>query len=93
MFDFFGFDFFESFADYVGMAGVVITLIAYLGISTGKISSDTVKYQGLNCIAGLMLLFSLYFHWNTPTVIMESLWVLISVIGLVRILIMKSKVA
>ncbi len=85
------FDFFESFADYVGMAGVVITLIAYLAISTGKISSDTFKYQGLNSAAGLMLLFSLYFHWNTPTVIMESLWVLISVIGMVRVMRMKRK--
>jgi hypothetical protein len=85
------FDFFEYYADFVGGAGVVITLIAYLGISTGKISSDTLKYQGLNCIAGLMLLFSLYFHWNTPTVVMESLWVLISVIGIVRVMRMKSK--
>jgi len=85
------YDFFEAYADFVGMAGVVITLIAYLAISTGRISSDTFKYQGLNCIAGLMLLFSLYFHWNTPTVIMESLWVLISLIGLIRIMLLKSK--
>jgi|HubBroStandDraft_2_1064218.scaffolds.fasta_scaffold1285663_1 paired small multidrug resistance pump len=81
----FEFDFLESFADYVGMVGVVITLTAYLAISTGKISSNTLMYQVLNCVAGLMVLFSLYFHWNTPTVIMESLWVLISVVGIFRI--------
>jgi hypothetical protein len=85
------YDFLEFYADSIGGAGVVITLIAYLGISTGKISSNSLKYQGLNCIAGLMLLFSLYFHWNTPTVIMESLWVLISVIGILRIIMLKPK--
>ena len=85
------YDFFELYADNVGEIGVVITLLAYLAISTGKLSANSLKYQFLNCIAGLMLLFSLYFHWNLPTVIMESLWVLISVIGILRIVILKPK--
>lgn len=85
------FDFFVEYADIVGITGVIISLIAYFAISTGKISSNTLRYHFLNCIAGMMILFSLYFHWNTPAVIMEFLWVLISIIGMVRVMRMSAK--
>lgn len=86
------FDFFIEHANSVGIAGVIILLIAYFAISTGKMSANTISYHFFNGIAGLMLLFSLYFEWNTPAVIMESLWVLISLIGMVRVTRMKGKV-
>lgn len=80
------YDLLMTIADPVGIVGVVLLLIAYFTISTGRISSNSLTYQLLNFIAAWLILFSLFFHWNTPSVLIEVAWILISVIGMLRIL-------
>ena len=80
------YEFFVNIADLIGIVGVILLLIAYFAISTGKLSSNHMSYQILNFIAAWLILFSLYFHWNTPSVIIEFCWILISVLGMIRII-------
>lgn len=40
------------------------------------------NYQWLNFFGAWLILFSLFFHWNTACVIIEVAWILISVFGL-----------
>jgi hypothetical protein len=71
-------------SDFVGMTGVIIILVAYFLLSTGKWISDSMLYQFLNFFGAWLILFSLYFHWNLSSVVIETAWIVISVIGMVR---------
>ncbi len=74
-----------DFADVVGIVGVVMILIAYYFLSVGKWISDSMVYQVLNFLGAWLILFSLYFHWNLSSVVIEVAWIVISVMGMVRV--------
>lgn len=71
-------------ADFVGIIGVGFTLIAYFLLQIDKIHSTGRLYSILNVAGAILILYSLYFNWNTPAVIMETAWFLISLYGLIR---------
>jgi len=72
-------------ADPLGLIGVLALLIAYFFVSTGRWASDSLIYQLYNLIGALLILYSLLFHWNLSAFVIEAAWVLISLIGIVRI--------
>lgn len=72
------------YSDYIGLIGVVLTLVAYYLINVGKVSSMNLTYLLLNLIGSCMLLFSLLFHWNLASVVIEIAWISISFIGMIR---------
>lgn len=74
----------EHIADYVGIVGVLLTLIAYYLLNINKICSMSMTYLFLNFFGSCMLLFSLLFHWNLPSVLIEVAWIGISIIGIYR---------
>jgi hypothetical protein len=76
---------FFEISNYVGMVGVIIILIAYFYLSTGKWIADSMRYQMLNMIGAWLILFSLFFHWNLSSVVIEIAWIIISLIGIFRI--------
>ncbi len=75
-----------SFAwhDVAGMTGVTLIVLAYLGIQLERLSSKSLAYSLMNLIGAALILLSLYFTFNLPSVIIESFWLLISIIGIVR---------
>jgi hypothetical protein len=75
----------------IGIIGVVIILIAYFLISTGRWRSDAFIFQLINFVGAWMILYSLYFHWNLSSVIIEIAWIIISMIGMYRILTKKRR--
>lgn len=80
-------------SDFVGMTGVIIILVAYFLLSTGKWISDSMIYQFLNFLGAWLILFSLYFHWNLSSVVIEVAWIFISVIGMYRCTCLNKKCA
>lgn len=78
--------FLESIADTVGIIGVILTLLAYYLLNMNKVISTSFIYVYLNLFGSIMLLFSLMFHWNLPSVVIEVAWISISLIGLYRAL-------
>ena len=70
--------------DYIGFAGVLILLVAYLLNLAGKISKDSLQYGLMNVIgAGLACLASLLIHY-IPFVILEGTWTLVSLFALMK---------
>lgn len=76
----------EKLSDPVGLFGVVIILIAYLLLVLGKWSAHSVLFQFINFLGAIFILFSLYFHWNLSSIVIEIAWAVISLIGIFRIL-------
>jgi hypothetical protein len=78
----------ELFAEYANVAGIIgvfFTLTAYYLLNINKLSSTSITYLALNCVGSSFILFSLMFHWNLSSVITESAWISISLIGIYRL--------
>ena len=79
------FEFCNSISDFVGIIGVSCILIAYFLINTNRVVSKSVVYLTLNFSGAWLILFSLYFHWNFASVVIEFCWILISLVGFYRL--------
>lgn len=76
----------EQFSDHVGIIGVILTLLGYFLLNVNKVTSTSLAYVWLNLVGSILLLYSLLFHWNFPSVLIEVAWISISLIGLYRAL-------
>lgn len=72
-------------SDPIGIIGVAFILFAYYYLSIGIWKPDIMRYQILNFVGAWFILFSLYFHWNLSSFVIEIAWILISILGMYRI--------
>ena len=70
----------------IGFIGVGLLLLAYFLLQLKKISATNYSYPVLNLIGSLLILFSLFYAWNFPAVIVEIAWALISIFGIIQIM-------
>ncbi|MBN9286624.1 MAG: hypothetical protein BGO43_05920 [Gammaproteobacteria bacterium 39-13] len=75
---------FSPIADMVGIAGVGLTLLAYFLLHANYLTVDGKWFSLLNLIGASFVQYSLFFDWNTPAVIMEASWILISLYGTIK---------
>jgi len=68
----------------VGTAGVLFILTAYFLLQTGKLQSTRLLFSVMNGFGSLLILFSLVFDFNFPSVVIEFFWLLISVYGIIK---------
>lgn len=85
------YDILLQLSDPIGIVGVILILIAYLFLSTGSWVAHSFKYQFLNFVGAWLILFSLYFHWNLSSVLIEVAWIVISILGMYRLIDCKKK--
>ena len=79
----------ESFLtvpDLLGYAGVGLVVVTYGLSQMGRMDVKLPLYPGLNAVGALLILISLYFRPNPPSVVIELFWLAISLVGLVRAL-------
>lgn len=78
-------------ADSIGMLGVAIVIMPFFLLQLGKMSSDSMWYQMGNAIGSVLIIFSLIYHWNFSSFVIEVLWLIISLIGIFRLLLKKKE--
>lgn len=71
-------------SDVVGIIGVVLVLIAYYLLQANRLTASNTRYLQMNVIGSLLILFSLFFNWNTSAVLIEIMWFLISLWGMIK---------
>lgn len=69
----------------IGMAGVVLVLLAYGLISSGRMTGEDVRYQLINIAGTTGILISLIAQWNLPSFIANAAWLMVGFVGLIRI--------
>ena len=74
----------SDFANVVGIIGVIIILWAYGLLQADKLTVANFSFSAVNFIGSMMILFSLLYHWNLPSVIIEIAWLGISGFGILR---------
>lgn len=69
----------------IGLVGVFIVSLAYALYASGKIKSTDWAYPLLNLVGTTGILISLFAQWNLPSFVAQISWILLSLVGMVRI--------
>ena len=72
--------------DFIGNLGVVLILGSYLLVQLRRVQAAGLANVIANGIGAACVLYSLLFDFNLSAFIIEAVWLLISLVGLVRIL-------
>jgi hypothetical protein len=75
---------FNILPDIIGLLGVTIIVVTYYKLQLEKIDSKSLEYSLSNMIGSILILTSLLFNWNLSSVIIEIIWIIISLIGVVK---------
>lgn len=68
--------------DIIGWTGTILYLLAYGLVSAKKVESDSWAYQGMNLIAGTMLIINTLYLRAYPSVGLNIAWVGIAIVTL-----------
>jgi multidrug transporter EmrE-like cation transporter len=79
------------FYDVIGNLGVVMIVGSYLLVQIRKMSSMELPYAVVNGLGAAFILYSLYFEFNLSAFMVEVFWLLISLVGMVRIYLERSR--
>lgn len=72
--------------EIAGWAGAVLILLAYLLLSTGKLTGQSLTYQVMNVVGAAGFVINGWWHRAIPSAALNVLWLLIGGIASVRIL-------
>ena len=70
--------------DFIGFAGVLLVLIAYLALQTERLSGTGMMYSLLNALGAAGILVPVVYadHMNYSVLFIEAAWIAISVYGM-----------
>ncbi len=71
-------------SNIVGIIGVILIITSFFLLQIEKFKPHSTGYLLFNFFGALMLLFSLYYTWNLASVIIECLWLLIIIYGIIK---------
>jgi hypothetical protein len=71
-------------ADACGIAGACIIVLAYALLQSHRWQASQLRYSAANALGAALILGSLAVTPNTPSIMIESFWLLISLVGVVR---------
>ncbi|MGD9716795.1 hypothetical protein E0765_04845 [Sulfuricurvum sp. IAE1] len=73
-----------SLTDLIGIFGVVLIVIAYILLQVEKMDARDLSFSLLNAIGALLIIVSLMFDWNLASFLMEFIWLMISLYGILK---------
>jgi len=74
-----------SWFDLIGNLGVLLIVGSYLMLQLGRIDTQGAAYSLVNLIGALLIMISLIVDFNLSAFVIECFWVLISLVGLLRL--------
>jgi len=75
----------ELTATILGILGAILLTLAYLLIQFKHLSSDTKLYDYMNLFGSSLILYSLFFNWNTGAALIEMSWIAISIFTILSV--------
>ena len=76
----------EIAVEVVGWGGAVLILLAYLLLSAGKLTGQSLLYQGMNVVGAAGFVVNGWWHGALPSAALNVLWLLIGAVASWRIL-------
>jgi hypothetical protein len=66
----------------IGVSGVAMVLAAYAGVQAGMLHEHRAPFSVINLLGAALILFSLAYDFNLPSLVIQLAWMLISAHGL-----------
>ncbi len=76
----------ELAVEIVGWAGAVLILLAYLLLSAGRLTGQSLVYQGMNVVGAAGFVVNGWWHGALPSAALNVLWLLIGAVASWQIL-------
>ncbi len=73
-----------TMADAVGSFGAIVVVAAYFATQMRMMNSDDLAFPVLNLAGSVLIVYSLLENFNLASMLIESFWILISMIGIVQ---------
>jgi len=80
-----------SLTDLIGILGVTVIVITYILLQVEKMDAKDVRFSILNALGAFLIIVSLMFKWNLASFLMEFIWMMISVYGVLKYYRMKKR--
>ncbi len=74
-----------SLADAIGIFGSILFIIGFAYANRAPVMNK-ILFNGLNLVGAIMLLISLWVHFNLAAFLLEVAWAIIALIGLISAL-------
>jgi hypothetical protein len=71
--------------EIAGWAGAALILAAYLLLSMGRLTGQSIVYQAMNVVGAVGFVINGWWHGAVPSATLNVIWLLIGVIALWRI--------
>lgn len=75
----------ELLANIVGMCGTSLVVGAYFLLQLDRLDAKGLAYNVMNLVGALLLLFSLFVHFNLASVVIELFWIGASLLGVFQV--------
>jgi hypothetical protein len=69
----------------LGIVGAAVVMSAYALNQAGRLASDDIRFPAANLGGSVLMLVSLVFAFNLPSVLIEAFWIGISGYGIWRV--------
>ena len=76
----------ELAVEIAGWAGAVLILLAYLLLSAGRLTGQSLLYQGMNVVGAAGFVVNGWWHGALPSATLNILWLMIGLFASIRIL-------
>jgi hypothetical protein len=76
----------EIVVEIVGWAGAALILLAYLLLSAGRLTGQSLSYQAMNVVGAAGFVVNGWWHGALPSAALNVLWLLIGAVASWRIL-------
>ena len=76
----------EIAVEIVGWAGAALILFAYLLLSAGKFTGQSLAYQAMNVVGAAGFIVNGWWHGALPSATLNVLWLMIGLFASIRIL-------
>ena len=77
--------------DTLGWVGTVMYLVAYILVSLKKVEGDSPLYQGINIVAGILMIVNTYYWRAFPSLGLNVAWLAIAFFTLGRKVLVRSR--
>ena len=71
--------------EVAGWAGASLILFAYLLLSAGKLTGQSISYQTMNVVGAAGFIINGWWHGAIPSAVLNVIWMLIGTVALIRL--------
>lgn len=76
----------QALVEVAGWTGATLILLAYLLLSTGKLTGQSLAYQAMNVVGAAGFVINGWWHGALPSAALNVLWFMIGAFASIRLL-------